>query len=544
MQCNFAKLLSPLVKFKTNILLCIAVLCTNYFLCVQSLYAQTSNNYLRLVDSADVHIDESSQKALAFLDSIPLPVENYIEGKVADYYVLKGLIHDDYNESAKVYQNYILAYKYAEKEKNYITAGEVCLELFASVYFSKRDSTAYKYLNKAKVLFEKANYKNGLIEVDQMEPYIKFIDGEFESCNNLILEKIDSYRNVESSSYYEMFANYMLISNYIYIDDLDKAHIYYKDFDKFKTDTTVAKYNYLSFKSTIDLCFSDVFMQRKDLDSVEYYIKKCSKYKTYLGSDSVEDYYGIYSNFYKQKGNIEISKSYLDSLRIFQDKMYKNIVDVSFSVNEELLKVENELNLSKNNVVFERFWIIILTIGVFILIVVVSKKNRKVKIKEGEFDKNKDEITTLKSNQEKLKLKVHSLEEYINEFKKEIKVISSINEIDEQRKRIKELYKNVHLGSSTILSKENSHLDLIKELNMEFFDRISLSFPRLSDSEKIICYYLFSEFKSKEIAVFLNTSTRAIESKRYRINKKLKTSESNFSLYNFLLENFGDLKSS
>ncbi len=127
----------------------------------------------------------------------------------------------------------------------------------------------------------------------------------------------------------------------------------------------------------------------------------------------------------------------------------------------------------------------------------------------------------LKFTNEKLTGKVRGLEEYLGNLKKEIKQISTIHEISLQREKIKELYTTLHINSSTLLDKSESHLELVNDLNVEFFNQIHSKYPELNDSEVITCYYLFMGFKNKEIAMFLNTSVRALESKRYRISKKI-----------------------
>ena len=140
----------------------------------------------------------------------------------------------------------------------------------------------------------------------------------------------------------------------------------------------------------------------------------------------------------------------------------------------------------------------------------------------------------MQSSHEKLKVKVRGLEDYIVEVKKEIKSISRLNDVSLQREQIKKLYKDLHLNSSTVLDKSKSHLELVNDLNIEFFNKINEEYPQLDESEIIICYYLQIGFKNKEVAVFLNKSLRAIENKRFRIGKKLKLSESNLSLLEFL----------
>ena len=96
----------------------------------------------------------NSKKSLAFLDSIPNPVEKNIKGRLADYFSIKALINDGFKEYSKLHQNYILALKYAEEENNCEVAGEACLELYANMHYIENDSTALKYLERAKQHYE------------------------------------------------------------------------------------------------------------------------------------------------------------------------------------------------------------------------------------------------------------------------------------------------------------------------------------------------------------------------------------------------------
>ena len=71
--------------------------------------------------------------------------------------------------------------------------------------------------------------------------------------------------------------------------------------------------------------------------------------------------------------------------------------------------------------------------------------------------------------------------------------------------------------------------------NSAFFIKINQLFPQLNEDEKIICYYIFAGFKNKEIAIFLKTTVRAIESKRYRIYKKIDFENTKESFPEFLV---------
>ena len=62
------------------------------------------------------------------------------------------------------------------------------------------------------------------------------------------------------------------------------------------------------------------------------------------------------------------------------------------------------------------------------------------------------------------------------------------------------------------------HFDLI---HSNFFHKLRQNFPQLSIPELKLCAYLKMELTNKEIARLLNLSVRGVETRRYRLNKKL-----------------------
>ena len=354
-----------------------------------------------------------------------------------------------------------------------------------------------------------------------MHAYTKFIDNDYEGSNNLILQDLESYKNVENDSYFYMFAEYMLTSNYIYLDDLPEAHRNFKEFKTLNNDSTITKYNYFSFEVAINTCFADVYFEKKQLDSTLHYLDKSAKLFKYMGEDVVKDYYSLYAKVYKTSGEIDLSKTYLDSLMVFEEKMYKSTVNASYQINDSLLKAESDLQTVNEGRFFNIILIIVLISISILLSIIYFVFYRKNKFVLNDLENQTENFSYLKSNNEKLAVKVQGLEDYINTLKSEIKVIATIDDTSSQREKIKGFYNNLYHNSSTLLDKTKNHLELVNDLNIDFFKRIQDLHPQLNNSEVIICYYMFIGFKNKEIAVFLNTTVRAIESKRYRITKKI-----------------------
>ncbi|NMH86108.1 helix-turn-helix transcriptional regulator [Flavivirga algicola] len=505
-------------------------------------YSQNSSDYERFVDSASVYIDYESKKAMAFLDSIPEPIDDYIKKGLPNYYNFKSLFYDEKNDNLKSYQNSTLALKHAVELEDYEIAGHASLALFSNVYAVKKDTATHRYLEKARTYYKLSNYTHGDLEVDLAYAYAKFIDKDYKTCNAFLLDNMHKYKAAKDDAYFYMFALSILTFNYLDLDDLETAYTRFNDFKKLKNDSTIVSYNYMAFESSINVSFAEAYYKKKQLDSTFHYLKESSGNRHYMTKDVEEDYLKLYVGAYSTSNNDEMAKAYTDSLMIFEEKKYEDIMSTSFQINNDLVETEMKLEdvNSKQyvNGVLVFVLLILLTASSFVYMFFY----RKQKFKTANLSNETSNLSYIKANNKKLVVKVQGLEDYIHNLKSEIKKISTIGEVSTQRKKIKELYKTIHLNSSTILDKSENHLDLVNDLNVDFFQRINKMYPQLNNSEIIICYYLYVGFKNKEIAVFLNTSVRAIESKRYRITKKINLNKEMGTLLEHLTTTFSNLE--
>ncbi|MFD2916009.1 helix-turn-helix transcriptional regulator [Psychroserpens luteus] len=505
-----------------------------------SIYAQNSNLdiCLKHIDSAYNTYEDQPELAKAYLDSIPEPVELNMKGHLADYYRLKVLLSDKLNNGAELFHNSLLALKYAKDENNFDIAGLSSIELFYNTYLSKQDSTAFTYLKDAESYYKKGNNINGLAEVKQMYAYIELHKKNYAKSNALILKHLSEYKSIKDDGYYYMYALFMLSSNYIHQGDLKKSHTYFQRLNALEKDSTISKYLYDVHKVSITLCIAEYHLDKIRLDSTMYYLKKAEAERYAMNTSDIELYFNIYKSYYEQIDDLVGKSNYIDSLANFQDKLLEKNMTASLNINESLIKSENLLTNESTKKIFNRNLAIILSLVLLVFLVVVTINYKKFKNSiEGYMSREKNS-QHLKSNNEKLKVKVVGLEQYILKVKDEVKVISTVSEPLELRKNIKELYKDIHLKSATELTNGESHLDLINDLNAEFFNEIKSVYPQLNDSEIIICYYIFTGFKNKEIASFLNVSIRSVESTRYRITKKLELDSNLTNLADHLQNTF------
>lgn len=503
-----------------------------FLFCLNILYSQ--EKYYSYIDSADLYVDESPKLASKFLDSIPEPVQTNVKGRLAHYYQLRALVNNKHSERAKLYNNFLLTLKYAKIEKNHDIAGMACIELFYNIYLTKQDTSDYKYLDEAEKYFTLSKNIHGLMDVKQMYPYIKFNEKKYEESNQLILKDLETYKNTEDDAYYYMYALFLLSSNYIYLNDFEKAHKYFYHLKKVKQNKTISPSLHSLHVVALYGSLAEVHLKNKRADSTFVYLTKSSQLRKHMNSCDTRQYFNTYIDYFDYSENIEEKKSYIDSLRHFEEKELSKIADATVEINQVLQETENQLNNEESKKNLNRKWIALLFIALVFISFLFFNYYKKIKIKLTDFTKRVSEYSYLKTNHDKLKIKIHGLEEYIVSLKKEIKDISSISDNNNQRNKIKDLYTDIHLNSISILDKSENHLELINDLNIDFFNQISTKYPQLNSSEIIICYYIFTGFKNKEIAIFLNTSDRSIESKRYRISKKLDLQDKDFTLADYL----------
>ncbi|CAH8293662.1 regulatory LuxR family protein [Mariniflexile fucanivorans] len=517
---------------------------TLVFLWCLSAFSQNGHEegYLKYIDLAVNKVDDSPKIADLYLDSIPKPLKESIPGHIACYYDIRALINDRNNETSKRYQNYVLALKYAKSEKNYDIAGKASLEIFYNTYLVKKDTTAYKYLESAKKYYTLSDNKNGLLEVEQMPAYVEFYNGNYRKSNDLILQHLEAYKAVEDDAYYYMYALFMLTSNYIGLEDINKGHKYFNKLKSLNKNPSISKPLYNSHVVTIYGRLSSYYFKNKNIDSTAYYISSSGKLRHAMNDYDERNYYKLNIDYHDYLKDYNKKNSFIDSLKLFEEETLTNIMDASFQIGDSLLNSESELETvqkKRNNYIFWTIAILSALLLILLFFVIKVKKSKKIIT---EFEKSNDEFTYFKNNHEKLKVKVNGIESYIVEIKKELKSISNIKNTQKQQEQIIALYKNIHHNASTLLSKSENHLEIINEFNVDFFNQLSLKHPELNASETIVCYYLYKGFKSKEIAAFLNTSERAIEGKRYRISNKLNITEKGYNLVEYLTNSLLVLK--
>ncbi len=492
-----------------------------------------SKKYFSVLDSAEAYVYINPDKALALLNTIPNPIDKYIEEKQGDYYSLLAACYYEKHELTKSYQNQLLAINAFENKGNLTETAKTCIEIYLLLFLSERVEEANNYKLKAKRLFEETNNEYGLLEIQQLEAYAEFANKNYAKSNDLLIQDLHMYKNVEKKFHY-LLALYMIASNYTYLDDLEASHIYYSRFKMLKNAEDVFEDEYIFYNAVLQLDYAKYHLKINQLDSVKNYLLQAKQAHGYFNDTAKQDYYKINIGLYGAIGNEKMRQTYTDSLNDFKNEMLNSNISASYAISESLKETRESLDITAKKKRANFILAMVLLIVFLICSAIIYRNFTAIKYKLGTFETSLSEFNYLKRNQQKLGAKVNGLEEYIDSLKSEIKDISKISNVELQKKRIRELFKTMQLNSSNIIKNGDSHLQIINELNVEFFKKLNDVHPNLESSTQMICYYVYMGFKNKEIAFFLNLSVRSIEGRRYRINKKINENNLSTTLLEYL----------
>ena len=128
-------------------------------------------------------------------------------------------------------------------------------------------------------------------------------------------------------------------------------------------------------------------------------------------------------------------------------------------------------------------------------------------------------------------------------IKKNELLIEIRKELDQQKKALGNEYpafffeRIKSLISRNISNDQDWHVfeELFDQAHQDFFKRLKASYPDLTQSDLKLCAYLKLNLSSKEIAPLLNISFRGVETRRYRLRKRLALG-SDSNLVDFIMQ--------
>jgi len=493
----------------------------------------SQTTYKKYIDSAANCYSENPKLALAILDKIPRPVDESVKDNLAEYYQVRAIISNILNDRSMAFYNYFLALKYAEKEKKYGIAGMVCVELYSDIYWDSQDKVlAKKYLELAMVYYTKDNNVIKLLEVSQLYAYEKYVNKDYEGCRRMLLKDFADYRKYsKKDSYSLVFGLAMLISCELQLGNYNNAYKHYYEFKRLRNapNPNIKNNVFESFDVGLHTLFAQMHCKNNELDSAFIYLQKVPRDGRDVNFVYLQRYFSIYTELYTKKGDLKMTAQYIDSLSILQRNQLKKNLNASYAINKAL-KEHDDLKTKDREKRYLFYLLIVLISSLFIFLVIVYIKRKRKIAKEQESSSR----AGLEESNLHLTVKISEVESYLINLRQEIKEISSIVCREEQNLAIQAFYRKLNVDSSQILTNQAEQLALINQIKQDFTDTLRANFPSLDNQDLIICHYVYSGLMNKEIAVFLNTSVRAVEGKRYRISKKMGLLDQNVKLVDFL----------
>lgn len=148
-----------------------------------------------------------------------------------------------------------------------------------------------------------------------------------------------------------------------------------------------------------------------------------------------------------------------------------------------------------------------------------SRANRPEVLKEKN-DALKKDLEEKNKELAALSMQMHKKDELLTELKESLKAFTDNGASDKQKHELSKLASKIEgkvSGDKEWEAFENQ-FDL---LHSDFFKKLKKEFPKLSVSDTKLCMYLKMKMTTKEIANQLNLSVRGVETRRYRLRKKM-----------------------
>ncbi|MDH3245985.1 MAG: FGGY family carbohydrate kinase, partial [Saprospiraceae bacterium] len=137
-----------------------------------------------------------------------------------------------------------------------------------------------------------------------------------------------------------------------------------------------------------------------------------------------------------------------------------------------------------------------------------------------DLEKSRSQLNKGKSELSKLSLRLDSKNRVLDELNKSLHILANQDNpytIQDGLKRLQHKLKQ-SIDSDEDWASFEEHYDLIHD---DFFRRLRDSYPQLTMTDFRLSGYLRMQLSNKEIAERLNLSVRGVETRRYRLNKKL-----------------------
>jgi len=403
--------------------------------------------------------------------------------------------------------------EYFEKTKDQIGIGATLGNIGIDFYNQNNFDKALEYLNKSLEIAIKNNdsigiaYQYNTIGGVYYEHYKDYEKSLFYFKEAL---KVNNYiKNQKQVAINKMnIASAFLMNKWV-----DSSLVYYldaRDFFETNNDNLLLAECNLAFNISNSINAKENILLASDLLHKIYLSKKdtISAYKYHILASKISDSLGASKNL-KELFLLEFQYNY--------DKIEK----------QRLIKTQQ-----KNFII----GIIISSLISLILIIILIYLKLKIKAKSTILEKEKMEV---KFNFKKKELVINLMallkkNQMLDEISKKLKLIKNDALNKETKDAVIQISKEIQKSSDNKILKELAMQ--FQESHSEFYEKLLLKYPNLSQNDLKICAYLRLNMSTKEISELTGSRKLTVENARYRLRKKLGITNSETNLVTFLLQ--------
>ncbi len=214
-------------------------------------------------------------------------------------------------------------------------------------------------------------------------------------------------------------------------------------------------------------------------------------------------------------------------------KNLKELFLLEFQYNYDKIEKQRLIKTQQKNFIIG---IIISSLISLILIIILIYLKLKIKAKSTILEKEKMEV---KFNFKKKELVINLMallkkNQMLDEISKKLKLIKNDALNKETKDAVIQISKEIQKSSDNKILKELAMQ--FQESHSEFYEKLLLKYPNLSQNDLKICAYLRLNMSTKEISELTGSRKLTVENARYRLRKKLGITNSETNLVTFLLQ--------
>ncbi len=459
---------------------------------------------------------------------------------LADTYLSLGVFWGQKGNLKKAYQYFLDAEVAAKQAKNIKKQGQAILNQ-ANVETSL-DRKIRKFHQSIPFLESQKDTLN-LIKLYQNVGYVYY-----EKYRSAKIKDSLSYYKSQSKVQYDIARN--LNTNFkneeMQALTYNREALWYKEekqYDKalesfLKSKNLLESSKQMRLKIFSDINIAEIYWEKKDFQNFEKTMAIAeNEAKKYKIDDYLVTIYGDYKEYYAEIGNpnkaLEYTKKYYD-LTISQ-------AEKSSTDKIKLVELENdvktkELSLSQLKSKQRNYYIIFIISALLLLIAAFSiyllRKNNKRKLISIEKDKKIIEIELENKRLKEIILQEKDTlnQQYLSSFVKQSESLNNfLEDLSTRLKKTETLTQNdvnqikLEFANLTNQSSEIKNISNISKSNLqELIVKLKQQFPEITTADINLISLLYEGFNSKEIASALNISANSVNTKRYRLRKKLK----------------------